>query len=140
MTLVIPVEDVKLTKRERDHAECIYEACIAEAVREDELLTEGELLECIVSKFVISWEDVFNAERDSYEQVLMANKKAYSAFNYANQVLGANGGVHTLLSTLSMKPPSIAFMEKLASALDQYVVMLTLKPITIQHQPIGLML
>lgn len=121
----------KFTRHECKHAEHIFESCIGEVMREHQNLCQQGLEGYIVDSFVYTWLDLFSTEDCSVEEDLLAKKRAYAAFNYANQTLGALGGVRVLVESLNIEPPPHAFMDRLEAALDQKIVLLRLQPISL---------
>lgn len=131
MGFEIPVDREVLTAYERSHAENIYQACVAEMIRDAQHLSETELRQYIVERFIDTWEDLFDRGLEHVDDALLATKKSYAAFNYANQTLGALGGVRTLVAGFAIDQPSSEFMDRLAAALDEYIVSLRLQPISL---------
>jgi hypothetical protein len=131
MGFEIPVDREVLTAYERSHAENIYQACVAEMIRGAQHLSETELRQYIVERFIDTWEDLFGRGLEHVDDALLATKKSYAAFNYANQTLGALGGVRPLVAGFNIDPPPNAFMDRLEKALDQKIVLLRLQPMSL---------
>lgn len=121
----------KFTRHECKYAEHIFESCVAEVVREHQNLCQQGLEDYIVNSFVDTWLDLFGTEDCSIEEELFAKKRAYAAFNYANQSLGALGSVRMLVDSFNVDPPPNAFMDRLEKALDQKIVLLRLQPMSL---------
>lgn len=126
----------KFTKHECQHAEQIFESCVEDALRDRQSLCENGLEhqvdsfeDYIINSFVKTWLEETND--CSLEKELLATKRAYSAFNYANQILGALGAVHMLVDSFNIEPPPDTVMDELEKALDKNIVFLELRPISL---------
>ncbi|MEX0450506.1 hypothetical protein V6X62_01580 [Spiribacter sp. 218] len=127
----VSIKNETLTRYQRNHAERIFEACIGQVVREHQHFTEDALEAFILDTFVYDWIDVCYGEDCSTGEELTAKKKAYAAFEYANQTMGALGAVRILVDTLNVDPPSKDFMDRLERALDNKILCLQLKAVTL---------
>jgi len=131
MTMEIELEHENLTSYERGHAENIYVVCIAQTIKDAQYLPTSELRQYLIERFVETWLDLFATYCESSFESVANSRRAYSAFNYANQTLGVLGGARKLVQELHIEQPSDEFMYKLSAAVDSLIVSFTMQPVSI---------